>query len=285
MIIPINRQISKPQEEIIATRENGLIVARDFDRVMSTFNKVLKYKENYVKSLEFDLQGLEKSLKDNLGKQNVCNRYFKIVDNKSEKIRLELQHLKEEERTHVVQYKRLLGGMGIQDENQELEKTPVTEGIPANGEDNGDILETFGFRKESCLESLNQEFDIFEEKLGSIENVRNELKESCNELKDKRVKVLKKKEALEDQVEKLFHEIGRVESKLETTIREVNFLTEEYVKMVKQVENALKLDEKLYHVLFSSLTLAESAETSSASEPSKNGYIKLTNFLKRVNKK
>lgn len=241
----MKRQNSKPQEEFITARENGLIVAREFDRVVRTFNKVLNYKENFIKSLESDLQELAKSLKENQNKQNVCNRYFKIVDNHSEKIRLDLQHLKGEERTYVVEYERLLRGMGVQVENTESEKTSEPEAMSVKGEFNTDILEKLRIPKGSYIESLNQEFDNLEEKLRSIEDVRSKLEESCNELKPKKAKVLEKKETLKDHENKLLNEIERLESELGTTISEEKILTEEFEKMVKQVENGLKLDQKI----------------------------------------
>ncbi len=278
----MNRKNSKPKEGVITPRENGLIVAREFNRVMRTFNKVLNHKEINIKSLDSDLQGLTKRLKENQRKQKVCDRYYKIVDNNSEKIRLDLQHLKGEESAHVAQYERLLTGIG--GESPESERTADTKAISDN-DDNIDILEIFRIRKESYLESLNQEFDNLEEKLRSIENVRNELEESCNELKPKRARVLEKKEALEGDENILLNEVGRLESDLETTTREESILTEELVKMVKQVENGLELDEKIDHILISSLAQLKSSKTSSASGTSSKGAIKRVNFLRRVNKK
>ncbi len=266
----MNRKDSKLQNENSAVREKGLIIAREFDRVVRTFNKVLKYKENYAKCLEADLQGLAKSLQENLDNQNVLNRNFEIFDNNSEKIILNLQHLEGEERTHLVRYERLLRGIGIEVENHESENSPEPDAIPANDEADLDNLEKLRIRRQSFLENLNLEFRNLEEKLGSIEKLRNELEESRNELRQKKAQALEKKEALEEQGKKLLNEVGRLESDLETTIHEENNLIEEFVKMVKQVENSLELDESVDHVLFSSLTLAESSETSSVSGPSDN---------------
>ena len=117
----MSRNDSKLQEENIAAREKGLIVAREFDRVVRTFNKVLKYKENCAKCLETDLQGLAESLQENLDNQNALNRNFEIFDSNSEKIILNLQQLEGEERNHVVRYERLLRGIGIDGENPESE--------------------------------------------------------------------------------------------------------------------------------------------------------------------
>ena len=48
----MSRNDSKLQEENIAAREKGLTVAREFERVVSSFNKVLNYKENCAKYLQ-----------------------------------------------------------------------------------------------------------------------------------------------------------------------------------------------------------------------------------------
>ncbi len=266
----MTRKDSKLQEENIAAREKGLIVAREFDRVVRTFNKVLKYKENCAKDLEADLQGLAKTLQENLDDQNAINRNFEIFDNNSEKIILNLQHLEGEERANVVRYERLLRGIGIEGENLDSEDPSAPDPIPANDETNVDNLEKLKTRRESFLGKLNLEFKNLEEKLGSIEKLRNELEESRNELRHKKGQALEKKEALEEQGKKLLNEVGRLESELETTIREEKNLIEEFVKVVKQVETSLELDENIEHVLFSSLTLAESAETSSGNGPSGN---------------
>ena len=267
----MNRKDSKLQEENIAAREKGLIVAREFVRAVRTFNKILKYKENCAKCLEADLQGLAVSLQENLDDQHTLSRNFEIFDTNSEKIILNLQHLEGEGRTHVVRYERLLRGIGIEGENPESENPPAPEAIPANDEADLGNLEKLRTRRESFLENLNLDFKNLEEKLGSIEKLKNELEESRNELRQKKAQALEKKEALEEQGKKLLNEVVRLESELETTIREEKNLIEEFVKMVKQVENSMEFDENADHVLFSFLTLAESAETSSPNGPSSKG--------------
>lgn len=263
----MNRKESQLQNENITAREKGLIVAREFDRVVRTFNKVLKYKENCAKNLEAELQGLAKSLQENLDNQTVINRNFEIYDNNNEKIVLNLQHLEGEERTHVGRYERLLRGIGIESENQESEGSPAPDAIPAEDEEGLDSLEKLKTRRLNFLDNLNEEFKNLEEKLVSIEKLRKELEDSRQEIRQKKAQALEKKEALEEQGKKLLNEVGRLERELETTIEEEQNLIEESVKMVKQVENSLELDSKIDHVLFSSLTLAESAEPSSNDDP------------------
>jgi Skp family chaperone for outer membrane proteins len=265
----MKRKDSKTQEENIAIREKGLIIAREFDRVIRTFNKVLEHKDNCAKSMEADLQGMGKSLQENLDSQYEIDRNFELYNNNIEKITLNLQQLESEERTHAGRYERLLKGVGIESDYQEPETSPdaVTSD---NDQDSLDNLEQLRNRRESFLKNLNQEFLSLEEKLTSIDKLRKELEDSRNEIREKKAHSLEKKDALEEEGKKLLNEVGRLENDLETTVLEEKNLIEESVKMIQKVESCLELDEKIDHVLFSSLTLAESAETTSDSEPPRN---------------
>lgn len=265
----MNRKDSKIQEENIAVREKGLLIVREFDRVIRTFNKVLKYKDECAKSMEAELRELVKSLQENLDSQNAIDRNFEIYDSNIEKVLLNLQHVEGEERTHSGKYERLLKGVGIEAENQDPETSSAPDAVPAdNDKDDLDTLEILRNRRESFLKNLSQEFESLEEKLGSINKLRKELEESRNEIREKKAHSLEKKEALEEEGKKLLNEVGRLEKELEITVLEEKNLIEESVKMIKQVEISLELDEQIDHVLFSSLTLAESAEASPDGEPS-----------------
>ncbi len=266
----MSEEVSKQADENIAAREKGLIIAREFDRVVRTFNKVLLYKENCAKSLGEELQGLAKTLQENLNSQNAINRNLEIYDSNSEKILVNLQHLESEERSYISRYERLLRGIGIDGENQEAETSSDQEDM--HGQEDTDVvdldnLEKLRTRRDTFLQSLNQEFKNLEEKLASIEKLRNELGDSRDELKEKKALALEQKETLEEQGKKLLNDVVRLESELETTILEEKNLIEESTKMIKQVENSLELDESIDHVLFSSLSLSESSEIPSNIEP------------------
>jgi len=260
----MNSNDSELKDANVAAREKGLIVAREFDRVVHTFNKVLKYKENCAKSLRANLHGLAKKLEENLNDQSTLNHDLEIFDANSEKIILNLQHLESEERTHAGRYEDLLRGVEINGVGLESENLPTTDVVP--GENNEDALEKLKIRRDKFIANLNHEFQNLDEKLASIEKLKNELEESRKENKQKKVQAWGRKEALEEQGKKLLNEVGRLERELETTILEEKNLVERSVEMVKQVENSLELDEKIDHVLFSSLTLAEPAEVSPESE-------------------
>lgn len=269
----MNRKDIKLQEENIAAREKGLIIVHELERVVRTFNKVLKDKDDCAKSMEADLQGLGKILTENLDSQHVLDRNFETYDKNINEILLNLQHLEDEERTYAGRYESLLKGIGIEDENQESGDSSASDAIPADNDNlDLDTLEKLRNRRENFFQILNQEFNSLEENLESIDNLRNELEESRNEIRVKKAHALEKKTSLKEEGKKLLNEVGRLESELETTILEEKNLVEQSVIMIKQVENSLELDENTDHVLFSSLASAESAETSSASGPFDNGH-------------
>jgi chromosome segregation ATPase len=215
-----------------------------------------------------DLQRLAKNLQENLDSQQALDRNFDIYDTNSEKVILNLQHLESEERAYKSRYDRLLRGIGIESENQDSEIASAPENEPANiPNDDPESLEKLRHRRESFLENLQVDFENLEEKLASIEKLRKELEDSRNEMRQKKGRALEQKEALEEQGKKLLNEVGRLESELETTIFEEKGLIEESIKMVQQVESSLELNEEIDHILFSSLTLAESAESPAENEP------------------
>jgi septal ring factor EnvC (AmiA/AmiB activator) len=263
----MKRKDSKIQEENIAAREKGLIIVREFDRVIRTFNKVLEHKDNCAKSMESDLQGLVNALQVNLDSQYEIDRNFEVYNSNIEKITLNLQQLESEERTHSGRYERLLKGVGIEGDFEESGGETMSENSSVdNGPDKLETLEKLRNRRESFLNNLSQEFKSLEEKLTSIGKLRKELEGSRNEIRDKKAHSLEKKDVLEEEGKKLLNEVGRLENDLETSILEEKNLIEESNKIIEKVENSLELDEKTDHVLFSSLALSESGETS----PDKN---------------
>ncbi|MBW2217665.1 MAG: hypothetical protein JRF34_10825 [Deltaproteobacteria bacterium] len=265
----MDRKNTNLREENIAARDKGLVVVRELDRLVRVINKALEDKDDWIKSIETELQGLGETLQENLDCQYEVDRNFELYNSNIEKITLNLQQLEGEERTHAGRYERLLKGVGIESDFQDSETSPDTVSAD-NDQDNLDTLEQLRNRRESFLNNLSQEFASLEEKLASINKLRKELEDSRNEIRDKKAHSLEKKDALEEEGKKLLNEVGRLENDLETTVLEEKNLIEESVKIIQKVESCLELDEKIDHVLFSSLTLAESAETSSDSEPPRN---------------
>jgi chromosome segregation ATPase len=267
----MDRKDKNLREENIAARDKGLVVVRELDRLVRVINKALEDKDDWIKSIEAELQRLGETLQENLDCQYALDSNFIIYDENIEKILLNLQQLESEERTYAGRYERILKGAGIesdfQESNTSLDAVPVD-----NDQDNLDTLEQLRNRRENFLKNLSQEFENLEEKLTSINKLKKELGDSRNEIRGKKVHSLGKKEALEKEGKKLLNEVGRMEKELETTCLEEKNLIEESVKMIKQVEDSLELDEKIKPVLFSPENLVESAETTPTSGPSENGH-------------
>ena len=269
----MNRKNTKLQKENIETREKNLMITRDLDRILRAFNKVLKIKDDRAKSIESDLQELGKTLEENLECLYEIDRDFEIYNKNMEKIIINLQHLEDEEETQASGYERLLNGIGIEGENQESDDDPAENAVSAeNGNQDLFVLEKLRKRRETFLQNLSQEFEDLEEKLSSINKLRQELEDSRNEIMEKKADSLERKKALEEEGKKLLHEVGRLENELEITVLEEKNLIVESEKIIKCVESSLKLDEKIDHALFSSETPDESADVSPAIGPSENGH-------------
>jgi chromosome segregation ATPase len=267
----MERKDKNLRDENIATRDKGLVVVRELDRLVRAFNKALEDKDDWVKSIETELQGLGETLQNNLDCQYALDRNFEVYDENIEKILFNLQQLESEESAHAGRYERLLKGVGIESDFQDSETS--SDSVPAdNDQDNLDALEQLRNRRENFLKNLSSEFESLEEKLTSISKLKQELEESRNEISEKKTHSLKKKKFLEEEGKKLLNEVGRLERELETTCFEEKKLIEESVRMIKQVENSLELGEKVEHDLFSSENIVESAETTPTSGPSENGH-------------
>ncbi len=270
----MNQNNIKLLEENIATRDKGLVVVRELDRVMHAFNRVLNNKGQRAKTIVGDLQGLGKILEENLECLNEIDRDFVVYNNNIENIIIKLQHLEDEEETLASWYDRLLNGVGIEGDNQEPDDTLADDSIPA-GNENQDLvkLENLRKRREIFLQNLSQEFEDIEEKLTSINELRQELEGSRNEIREKKVISQERKKALEEEGKKLLHEVGRLESELETTVLEEKSLIEESERIIKCVESSLKLDETIGQALFSSQIFNETDEVSSSRGPSGNEHM------------
>lgn len=265
----MNRKDLNLQKENNATREKGLNIVRELDRVVSTVNTALKDKDDRVKSIEACLQGLGETLQENLNCQYVLESNFETYDKDIETILLNQQHIENEERTYTGQIQRLLKGINSEGEIQGEETTTAPNNIPANNDtDNIDALEILKNRRENYLQNLSQEFNNIEAKLASVNSLRKELEESCSETREKKTYALEKMEALEDEGIKLLNEVERLGSELETMILEEKYLIEESVKIINKVEGCLEMDEKMDHALFSSENPVDSAEATSTNGPS-----------------
>jgi chromosome segregation ATPase len=269
----MKRKDKKLQKENIATRDKGMFIVRELDRLVRAINKALKNRDDRAKAIEAELQDLGKVLKKNLDNQYKIDRDFENYDNTIGKIFSNLQLLENEEETYAGQYDRLLNGNRIESDSQKSDDFLPDDSIPAERENHElDNLGELKKRREVFFQNLNQEFKNLEDKLSSIGKLRSELENSHYEIGEKKAHTLNKKKALEEEGNKLLNEVENLENELEITILEEKNLLEESFNMINRVESCLGLDEKTGQVLFSSQAAIETDETSSASRPTENGH-------------
>ncbi|GJL78132.1 MAG: hypothetical protein NPINA01_11210 [Nitrospinaceae bacterium] len=256
----------KIAEENIAVREKASIIAREFDRTVNTFKRVLEFKEKYGKNLEEKFEDLKISLKENLEELEEVNQNIEVFDTNSEKIIIHLKQLEEDEKKYTDQYEKLLRGVGVEERNLEAENSDNSHSPSSNESDEyeRELSKILMKRREEFLENLKSNFDKLDEKLASIGTLKKELDESRTEISQRKLQALDKKKEMEEKGKKLVKEVGRLESELETTIREEKTLIAEFSRIVSHVENSLELDETTDSVLFSALSIAESPENTPA---------------------
>ena len=96
-----------------AARERGASVAREYERVVSTFNKVLLLKEKVRLSVEYRISELESSLVRNEGQLDILSRNLKIYELNISKIADNLEELLSEETSIKEKYNNLLQGASM----------------------------------------------------------------------------------------------------------------------------------------------------------------------------
>lgn len=269
----MDRKDKNLQTESIATRDKGLVIVRELDRLVRAINKALKNRDDRAKSIEAELQELGKTLKKNLDSQYKVDRDFEDYDTNIGKIFSNLQLLENEEETYTGQYNHLLSGKIIANENQESDDSLSDDIIPTDNESHElDTLEKLKERREIYFQNLSEEFVRLEDKLSSIGKLRDELENSHSEIGEKKAHTFEKKKALEEEGNKLLNEVETLENELEITILEEKNLLEESFKMINRIESCLGLDEKISQVLISSQATIETDEISSDIILAENGH-------------
>jgi chromosome segregation ATPase len=235
-------------------RERGAASAREFVRVVDTFNKVLEVKERIGMSLEEELAECGRKIKVNRDNLEILNKNIVIYEHNLEKISSDLESLKNDEETLKAEYESLLNGLGGQLNSGESEGTEnsVDDEI-ANKQSREGLMQ----RRENDLQKLNESFNKREEELLSIEKLMRELIQARSEISIKMDTAVNKKNDLVSYEERLHEDIARFEKDLEDSLRQEEILLTEYFKLIEKVENCVDLSEEIDHVLFSSLAVSD----------------------------
>ena len=235
-----------------AARERGASVAREFERVVSTFNKVLSLKEKVRLSVEYRISELESSLARNEGQLDILSRNLKIYELNISKIADNLEELLSEETSIKEKYNNLLQGASMDTVSvTAVDDESVEE---KSGQASGSSAENLIQQRYHFLDNLNFSFQKLDNDLQSISSLQTEMLNARSKIFEKKEQALEKKVVLEENGSALKEECEKLESDLEISVREEEVLTLEYAQLINKVEGSIVLSDDIDRILFSSLT-------------------------------
>ena len=235
-----------------AARERGASVAREYERVVSTFNKVLLLKEKVRLSIEYRISELESSLVRNEGQLDILLRNLKIYELNISKIADNLEELLSEETSIKEKYNNLLQGASMDTVSvTAVDDESVEE---KSGQASGSSAENLIQQRYHFLDNLNFSFQKLDNDLQSISSLQTEMLNARSKIFEKKEQALEKKVVLEENGSALKEECEKLESDLEISVREEEVLTLEYVQLINKVEGSIVLSDDIDRILFSSLT-------------------------------
>ncbi len=240
---------SEIAQENLTIRERGNSSAHEYSRVVETFKKVLDYKEKFRNSLEEKLSAIGKEVNANVENLETLLRNIDIYDQNIDKISSNVGSLYSEENAIKAKYEELLNGSSVEGVESASEKSQ---------EDQEGSRELLIQRRRNYLDTLDKSFKRLDGELLSIEKLRAELTNARGEILVKKDNAQKKIRMLEEAGKKFLDEVKRIESELETSIREEGLLIKEFKGLVGKVESSLEINDETDHLLFTYLTAAES---------------------------
>ncbi len=237
-----------------AARERGESVAREYERVVNTFNKVLQFKEKVRLSLENHIIDLQDQLSVNADKLGTLTRNIEIYDLNVSKIACNLDDLLTEETRLKESYNKLLQGASMDMVGASVVDDALLQGSSVEGEPSTENLMQ---KRNHYMDSLSSSFQKLDDDLQSVSSLRTEMLNARSEIFKKKEQALDKKAVLEENGRKLNDELDKIESDLEVSVKEEEALTLEYAQLINKVESCIVISEDIDKVLFSSLTAAD----------------------------
>ena len=230
-----------------AARERGASVAREYERVVNTFNKVLLLKEKIRLSVEHRIRELENFLARNEEQLGTLSRNIEIYELNISKSVENLEDLLIKETRIKDKYNNLLQGVSMEtvgatavEEKSLRERGPSTENL---------IQQRYHF-----LDNLNSSFQKLDNDLQSISLLQTEMHNARSEILEKKEQALEKKIILDENRRDLEEEREQLESDLEISVKEEEALTLEYAQLINKVEGSIVLGDDIDRILFSSLS-------------------------------
>ena len=253
---------SQVTQDNLSIRERGVSSAREYSRIVETFNRVLEYKERFRLSIEGKLAVIGTQVKENIENLETLMRNIDIYAQNIDKISNNLGQLQTEENSIKARYEELLNGTTA------LDSVPMTgEGDKANDDlDSAGSREYLIQRRRNYLENLDKSFKRLDGELFSIEKLRSELTRARSEILVKKDDALKKINFLEENGARLLEDVKKVEMELESSNSEEKLLINEFIRLVNGAEKTLEISDEIDHILFTYLTAAESKNIASKNQ-------------------
>lgn len=250
-------QFSPIAEDNLSIREQGIASAREYSRVVETFNKVLQYKAAFRLSIERKLASIGQQVKDNIANLETLMRNIDIYVQNIDKISSNLGQLQIEENSIKARYEELLNG------SSSMDTILMEEGKTHDDQDVAGSREYLIQRRRNYLDSLDKSFKRLDGELLSIEKLRSELTRARGEILVKKDEAQKKMRILEENGAQHLEDVKRIEMELESSVNEERLLINEFKRLVGGAERTLEISDEIDHILFTYLTAAESKELSS----------------------
>lgn len=250
-------QFSPIAEDNLSIREQGIASAREYSRVVETFNKVLQYKAAFRLSIERKLASIGQQVKDNIANLETLMRNIDIYVQNIDKISSNLGQLQTEENSIKARYEELLNG------SSSMDTILMEEGKTHDDQDVAGSREYLIQRRRNYLDSLDKSFKRLDGELLSIEKLRSELTRARGEILVKKDEAQKKMKILEENGAQHLEDVKRIEMELESSVNEERLLINEFKRLVGGAERTLEISDEIDHILFTYLTAAESKELSS----------------------
>ena len=247
---------SEITKENLEIREHANSNAREYSRVVETFNKVLEYKEKIRISLESKLNSIGKQVNSNVENLETLLRNIDIYDQNIDKISTNLGNLYKEENTIKAQYEELLNG------SSQENSPPEPSDNKSNIDDPEGSREILIQRRKDYLDNLDKSFKRLDSELFSIDKLREELTNARSEILVKKDDAQKKTRLLEEEGKRFLDEVKRIESELAISVKEDGVLIKEFKVLVGRIERMLEINDELESILFTCLTAAESMNLS-----------------------
>jgi hypothetical protein len=246
----LNKNIAN---ENSAARERGSSVVREYERVTTTFNKVLSFKEKVRLSSELRIRELASNLNLNIDKLNTLDRNIEIYDSNILKIANNIEDLIAEEVNVKEKYNRLLQGEQVSMVGLSIDILEASEKKLSGEPSTENLIQ----QRHHYLDNLSSSFQILDNDLKALNSLQLEMINARSEILEKKEIALELKTELMNNGQSLREDMESLETHLEISIKEEEVLTLEYAQLINKVESCIVIGEDIDRVLFASLTAVD----------------------------